>query len=258
MNPMESPKPLQFGGFLIPKPCEVQWAAMQELDGRNRHCQRCNHAVYDLTGMSISEIDSLFKANDGKLCGNFSIDELGNPIYFKGSNSPRKPVYLKHLAAAASMFFLYQTPQATSSSSTLGSQPNTKAFHNELLLEEGGIVPTEATNTLVTGVVFTQFGDEINDSLKVEIIYGGKSIASAFTSNGLFHFDLQDKLKPEDEIRVEVAGARFDQGIRYRDRKYGSIRQQVKLGKSQNLNLTVNFTAPEPMPRKLGGAVRNL
>ena len=59
----------------------------------------------------------------------------------------------------------------------------------------------------------------------------------------------------EDEIKVVVAGARFDLGVRYHDRKYGGTELATTLGKSQNLTLTVKYDAPERMPMKLGGAV---
>ncbi len=252
---MEPSKSLQIGKYTIPQPCPVPWDEMDALDGRNRHCAQCSQVVHDLTGKSLCEIDALYAANEGKLCGNITVDELGNPLYFKGTESKRKVIYLKHLAAAASLFFLYQTPQANSFDSKARKYRSDTEQSIQIHPPGTGIVPTEATNTLVTGVVLTQSGYETEDSLRIEIRSGGKQIAQGFTSNGLFHFDLEGKLKPEDEIKVVVEGARFDLGVRYHDRKYGGTELATTLGKSQNLTLTVKYDAPERMPMKLGGAV---
>jgi hypothetical protein len=251
---MEAPKPLVIGKFRIPEPCAVPWDEMQDHDGVNRNCSRCNSVVHDLTGMSMAEIDQLYAANNGKLCGNITVDELRNPLYFKGTEAKRKPVYLKHLAAAASMFLIYQSPQA--------SPPPPSSAPTQLMVQplepkvaESRNLVTEANNTLVTGVVLTTAGQETQDSLRIEIQSNNKLIATGFTSNGLFHFDLKDKLKPTDNIRVKVFAAKFDIGVRYQDRRYGNAETETQVGKAQNLVLNVPYSAPEQRPIKLGGVM---
>lgn len=247
MNP--SHRPLRIGNFEIPEPCPVPWDEMRP-EGVNKHCLRCNKVVHDLTGMSISEIERLFEANGGRLCGSFAVDGDGNPIYYRGEQGKRKPVYLKHIAAAASMLLLYQFPQA---------KPIAVVKPRVELALPGNrgpsTVPTEKTNTLVTGMVLTEYGDETHDSLLVKIKFEGKTIASAYTSSGLFHFDLADKLRPEDVITITVSGKTFDPGVKYRERKYGSAQQSTSLGKAQNVALKVDYQPAERPPYK-GGMVR--
>lgn len=246
-----TPKRIRFGNLEIPSPCEVPWEEMDAHSGKNRVCRRCNKVVHDLTGLTESEIERLFVVNGGQLCGNVSLDFEGNPLYLKDNPKKSKYAFLKHTAAAASFLLLYPTPQGKSSTGLPTSIERT-------LYPDGGgkTAPTEKTNTLISGVILTESEEEIEDSLLVTISFGGKKIASDFATYGLFSFELDQVLKPTDEIKIIVSGRTFDPGMMYRERKYGSAVLQLPLGKAQNVQLKVAFTPPTSPPRKFGGMMR--
>lgn len=51
----------------IASPCNVSWASMKG-DERTRYCDQCNHRVYNLVGMSESEVAQLFESQGDDLC----------------------------------------------------------------------------------------------------------------------------------------------------------------------------------------------
>ncbi len=51
----------------IAKPCDQSWTAMKG-DERVRHCQRCDHNVYNIAEMSEKEVEVLIRRTEGKFC----------------------------------------------------------------------------------------------------------------------------------------------------------------------------------------------
>lgn len=249
----QNPIQLRFGELEIPDPCAVPWADMDAHGDVNKHCRQCNHVVHDLTGMSESEIAALYRSLGGKLCGAVSIDDHGKPIVFRNLHRPQKVRLLKHWVAAASLFLLYQTPQAGSSLVDRPSRENTLPL-------EGGELPASATaktvtpetNTLVSGLIITKDSTEIHDSLDVEIFYEGKVLMTLQAVNGFFHHDFTGQLKPTDTVTISVVPKVYARDT-YNERKYGGAQLATTVGNGQNVTVPIFFWAP---PRaKLAGKV---
>lgn len=250
-------KQLKIGKFRIPDPCTLSWEALEASGGPHKQCLKCGHAVMDLSSMTPKEIERAYRANGGKLCGAVSLDDNGNPILLQ--ERPAKTWrYLSQAAAAASLLllaapldnsarpgpkFTYQASAEMAASHGIDpkSNPETTA-------------PSPETNTLVSGVILTEYGSEIHDSLEVVIRHGVKVVSRQMAVGGFFHVDLDGRLTPRDEITVEVHGKTFNPGVKYRERKYGNAKLTTTLGLGQNLQLTVEYTPPKRS--KLMGAVR--
>jgi hypothetical protein len=249
------PKQLKIGQFEIPETCTVPWEEMDAHPSGNRMCRQCNKVVHDLTGMSEAEIEALFERNGGSLCGNFSLDELGNPIYFRNELQPRKPKYLKHLAAAASLILLYQTPHAGGGSTTSGPRNDvTWNLEGPVKSNKNASTITPENNTLVSGVILTPDSIEIHDSLKVQIYANGKWVRNLKSQGGFFSTDFEGKLKPTDKIKIVVVGHAFDTNLKYESRKYGGASMETTLGHAQNVQMVVAYTPPIGY-RKTGGVM---
>lgn len=62
----------------ITRPCQENWQQMTDDDG-GRFCQKCQHTVADLTGLTDSELLKLMKTNPPK-CGRLRDDQLNRVI----------------------------------------------------------------------------------------------------------------------------------------------------------------------------------
>jgi hypothetical protein len=252
----QKPSKISFGQLEIPEPCTVPWDEMDAHAEGQRLCQHCNHVVHDLTGMSTSEIEALYRQQGGKLCGNFSLDEAGQPIYFRGQQRPHKVRLLKHWIAAASLFLLYQSPQAGSAGGNLSAMESpANAEGNPKGNQPAQETITPESNTLLSGLVLTQDSMEIHDDLAVEIFLRGKKLMTLQSVAGLFHHDFAGQLQPTDVLTIHVIGKTFNPGDTYRERKYGSASIETTLGHAQNIAVTVPFKAP-PRPKMAGRVIR--
>ncbi len=54
----------------VKSPCTMSWDGMSG-DDRVRHCRACRLDVYDLSGMTRQEAESLIRARQGRLCARF-------------------------------------------------------------------------------------------------------------------------------------------------------------------------------------------
>lgn len=54
----------------VASPCPEKWESMQG-DERVRHCDKCRLNVFNLSGMSRTEVDALLGAAEGRVCGRF-------------------------------------------------------------------------------------------------------------------------------------------------------------------------------------------
>lgn len=249
-------KPIEIGEFQIATPCEKTWESMESMAPDRRFCEQCLHVVHDLTGMSESQLAALYARNGGKLCGFFTMDADGHPIYYQNQGLPRKPRFLKHFAAAASMFLLYQTPQSSGKACIPAANASFATPLPSSLLSKPAVTETitPANNTLLSAVILAQDSSEIRDSLRVDVFAKGERITKLYSEAGLVHVDFGNELKPTDEIKIVVHDCVFDQGLRYRERKYHGASLTTTLGNAQNLQIVVQYTAPE-RPQKLGGVV---
>ncbi|SHJ78174.1 hypothetical protein SAMN02745181_2595 [Rubritalea squalenifaciens DSM 18772] len=57
---------------LIKTPCSENWNCMSG-DEQKRYCDKCQHHVHDLTGLTLEEIDLLHAKQKGRLCGMFRL-----------------------------------------------------------------------------------------------------------------------------------------------------------------------------------------
>ena len=70
---MDEPTPIS---LKIPSPCHKRWEELRGT-GQERHCEQCQHSVFDLTNLSHQEIQSLIQSRGGKLCGMVRGNQLG-------------------------------------------------------------------------------------------------------------------------------------------------------------------------------------
>ena len=58
------------GSVRVASPCKASWDHM-EGDYRVRHCEACRHKVYNLSGMTRVEAETLVAGTEGRLCVRF-------------------------------------------------------------------------------------------------------------------------------------------------------------------------------------------
>lgn len=58
------------GSVRVAAPCKASWERM-EGDDRVRHCEACEHKVYNLSGMNRAEAEALVSGAEGRLCVRF-------------------------------------------------------------------------------------------------------------------------------------------------------------------------------------------
>jgi hypothetical protein len=66
--------------FSIPEPCSVPWHSMSPVDADQRHCSSCDRVITDFSKMSDDELMLYFQHSGGKVCGQFSNDQLNRRI----------------------------------------------------------------------------------------------------------------------------------------------------------------------------------
>ena len=92
----------------VASPCRVSW---DDMVGTNqvRHCQQCNQRVYDLSGMSRNEAESLIQNKEGRLCVRFFRRSDGKVMTSDcpyGIRSLARPLAWA-LGIAAALFFVF-------------------------------------------------------------------------------------------------------------------------------------------------------
>jgi hypothetical protein len=76
----------------IEAPCDEDWDAMRvEAGGVRRFCERCQHAVHDLSGMDEARARAFLRATEGQpMCIAYVEDEAGE-IVFEDAKPPARP-----------------------------------------------------------------------------------------------------------------------------------------------------------------------
>ena len=91
----------------IAKPCDQSWTAMKG-DERVRHCQRCDHNVYNIAEMSEREVEELIRRTEGKFCARI-YRRTDNRVMTRdcprGVAAVRRRVATGVLAACAAAFY---------------------------------------------------------------------------------------------------------------------------------------------------------
>jgi hypothetical protein len=65
----------------ISKPCHEDWDLMEKRE-KGRFCLNCKELVHDFTRATASDLNNLFKNNNGNLCGRFYEDQINqNPEF---------------------------------------------------------------------------------------------------------------------------------------------------------------------------------
>jgi hypothetical protein len=72
--------------FPIPEPCGEAWDEMAGGE-RRRHCERCRHAVYDLSSMTEKRVRRLLQKPPQDLCVSYLSDERGQIQFRKAEAS---------------------------------------------------------------------------------------------------------------------------------------------------------------------------
>lgn len=66
--------------IILPESCNEDWNKMRAA-GHGRHCDKCQHAVVDFSGLNDEELYDLCKKYaNGRICGRFRLDQLGRNI----------------------------------------------------------------------------------------------------------------------------------------------------------------------------------
>lgn len=230
------------------EPCPVAWESMVVCGDRQRFCGECNQVVHDLAGRSPIEIKRLFEAHGGELCGSFALDDAGYAILGKEA---RRPVvrYLKHWAAAATLFLICQTPHATlptlKAPTELPFATADRAAGTEL-----GTQPIIPNNTLITGLIKDQHHNDLRTDFHVVVFKNGTKIAEGTAINGLFMFDLRHLAAPEDIVTVTVK-AKEILHLRRPAEKYAEVSLTTMLATAQNLHIEIQSSGIPPRRRGL-------
>jgi len=93
------------GSVRVASPCKASWDKM-EGDERVRHCEACRHNVYNLSGMTRAEAETLVAGAEGRLCVRFYRRPDGTMLTTDcpvGVSAVRKRMATT-LACAAAMF----------------------------------------------------------------------------------------------------------------------------------------------------------
>jgi hypothetical protein len=242
--------PYSTGKLTLHSPCSVGKEAFTALEGGNKFCSQCQKVVHDMTQLSEAEIKALFIANAGKVCGSIRVQ----PKPVEEVLPPRVPVrkvrFLKHFAAAASIFFLYHSPQLKAAPKALTSLQATDPEK-----ANGGNETNDApwkTNTLVTGVIINQDSELVPLSIPIQIFANKKLIAETTSSHGLFSIDLKDKLAPDAVIELIVKEKKEGDGEIQFYGTYGGGKAYSRLGDAQNLNIKITYHFPRMIEGGLG------
>ena len=70
----------------FPKPCSEQWDDMAP-DGCNRHCERCEKTIYDLSALTLEEVEGL--ARSGEVCVRAEVGSGGEVRLSEGRGAHR-------------------------------------------------------------------------------------------------------------------------------------------------------------------------
>jgi hypothetical protein len=251
--------PMRIGKLQIPEPCSVPWEDMQDQGACNKFCLQCNKVVHDLTGKTETEIHRIFNTHGGNLCASFELDEAGRPIFIKGDGRPRA-VFLKQWAAAATtLFFLYQSPEANGANcpeakTEVPIHGKSKPITPSPINGGGG-----TGNTLVSGIIEAEEWGPIRDSLMVEFWLRGEKVNEMMTYGGFFHADFQGIAQPDEVVEIRVKGDTYKHY--YGSMHYKSGSMQVPLAQAQNLVVTIKADRDLPLQvhlrkRRTAGAVR--
>ncbi len=232
------PQKLIAGKYRIPEPCAMSPEEMTTVDGCRRFCTHCNQHVHDLTGKSPMAIQRLFEAHKGELCASFEMDEKGEPIVGEDLR-PSKVRFLKHWAAAASFFLIYQIPFA--SRPQVGpSAPSTNYWNINISNPSARPFPGggNPTNTLVTAVIVDLDGNAIRHDLQVGIWVNGDKVAETIAEAGLIFADLEGVAEPTDTIEIRVRGEHIHSARG--EYIYDDARLTAQLANAQNLQIAVD------------------
>jgi hypothetical protein len=238
---METPRhQVEFptGRLVLQSPCSVGREAFSPTGDGNKFCSKCTKVVHDMTRLSEAEIKALFLANAGNVCGSIRV-QIPRPEPEPLPQSPsRKPLYIKQLAAAASIFLLYATSQAKPVSKLAIAWQTLVDLTGDKTL--GDRVDPHKTNTLVTGVIMNQDSELVPLDIPVLIFSGKTLVAEVKTSNGLFRVDLVNKLKPDDVIEI-VVRERSNTKTTVLEDTHGGGKAILRLGDAQNVVIKVDY-----------------
>jgi hypothetical protein len=200
----------------IPNPCNESFSAMQEEEG-GKHCDKCNHIVYDFSQMTDIELIRFFKAQKTIHCGRFHTSQLDREI--KKITIPNY-FYAKFAKVAASILtlltfrgFTAKGTQTTSPSFFL--QESKRSQSKNYLLNE---------NTIIKGIVKDENGNVLE---KVAVYFDGKQVALTDV-NGQYSFSI-DALKNEATLYFSLDS--FDTIVRNYHMAMGSTSFNVVLYK---------------------------
>jgi hypothetical protein len=237
------------GRMVLNSPCHVGNEAFTPTAAGNRFCSTCKKVVYDMSKLSEIETKALFQANEGKVCGSFPVQIPRPEPQYSPASQVRKALYIKQLAAAASIFLLYQTAQSKPiSKPSIAWQTLANITGDDSL--RGNLDPRQ-TNTLVTGVILNQDSELVSIEIPV-LIYSGKTlVAQVKTTNGMFRVDLGDKLHPDAVLEIVVRERKSTTKSVYAE-AYGPGKAITRLGDAQNVVVQVEYHFPRMLMGDIG------
>jgi hypothetical protein len=212
----------------IANPCNENFSAMQEEEG-GKHCDKCNHNVYDFSQMTDIELIRFFKAQKTIHCGRFDISQLDRDI--KEITIPNY-FFTKFVKIVASIITLITfrgfTAKATQiNRSNLFLQDKKSSKLKNYLQPE---------NAIIKGTVKDENGNGLEN---VVVYFGGKQTAITDV-NGQYNFNVE--LTNNDAVLYFSLDS-FDTIVRNYHIAMGSTSYDVVLYKHVNENEYRRHTA---------------
>lgn len=229
------------------KPCKVDWFAMEAGTKGNRFCHNCHKVVHDMSHLSEAEADAFLAEHPGS-CGNFLASQID---VFEPKVQPTSPIAkfvkgtgLKKAAAAAAAITLLHgnlpadlLPLKINEETTMKASDPTKNTPDPI---------GPSTNTLLTGVLLTEYGREIHQNITMTVTCGSKLVDYVVhAENGLFMLDLKGMANPSDEVTITIPRQEVH-GIQFPETKLKTL-----VGEGQNLAIRINAI----YPKRLGGVM---
>ena len=193
------PKAFNVNNLKVASPCSVAWDSMSGTE-RSRYCQLCKLNVYNIAGMTRSEVETMIATREGRLCIRMLRRRDGTVITSDcpvGLRAYQKRVARFAGAVLASLLGLVSVSfaQKESRKSIDASKAKIERVAAQNDINELTVTVVDPNGALVTGA-------------KVRILKKG-SVEASGTSNEEGVFSISNLL-PFDKYDVEISGAGFE------------------------------------------------
>lgn len=266
MKHLQVQKKIGDQSYRLASPCDENREGMDLLADGDRFCHRCSKVVHNLDGKTSEEVQALFAAHGGRLCGAFTVRRLVAKPHVRlaippsiQANLVHKRRYFKQLAAMASFFLLAEGFLGASNppiSSQAWVMPAAEAGGQDSLSSSSHGEVDWSQNTIVSCIFTYEDSTEIGLNLEVSIFSRGVLITKTVAQSGFLKVDLAGKVKPEAMIGI-VVGSNVAYGPEAHEEVYQhkGIQRVVRLRDAQNLVIPMEFETIMVEEMTYGGAM---